>query len=152
MTTRTPIRQQRVELCRVQESDLLVGFVRGGLLDLSTRVRVGPPLAAGKLEDATQVRVAIANCLGRQPGVEAFVEECLDVVRVKLPDRRLAEMRLEVDADLGFVIWPYQLPCFWRMRPVPRGRRLLRVCTQIRPPVRRPVVVCESPDRRVVIA
>jgi hypothetical protein len=52
---------------------------------------VGPPLAAGELEDAAQVRVEVADGLGRQPGVEAFVEECLDVVRVKLRDRRLAE-------------------------------------------------------------
>jgi hypothetical protein len=50
------------------------------------------------------VRVQVADGLGRQPGVKACVEEGLDVVRVQLRDRRLAEMRLEVDADLGLVI------------------------------------------------
>jgi hypothetical protein len=42
--------------------------------------------------------------------------------------------------------------CQGILRPVPRGRRLFRVCIEIRPAVRRPVVVRGSLDGHVVIA
>jgi hypothetical protein len=61
---------------------------------------VSPPLADRELEDAAEVGVKTADGLRSQTGVEAGVEEALNVVRQQLAERGFAEVRLEVDPDL----------------------------------------------------
>jgi hypothetical protein len=106
--------EQRVKLGLVEESDLRVIVLgRGGLVDRTTWVGVGPALRDRELEDPIQVDVEVADRLHRERGeaaiapvfaVDARVDEVLDVVGCDLVDWLIAEVRREVDPDLRLVV------------------------------------------------
>ena len=106
--------EQRIELGLIEEADLrLVVLGRRRLVDRPAGVRVGPAFRDRELEDPVQVDVQVADGLHGQLrqaainpvlGVEAGVDEILDVIGVDLVDGRLAEVRREVDPDLRLVV------------------------------------------------
>ncbi len=106
--------QEGVELGLIQEADLRVVVVgRRRLVDGAARVGMGPPLRDRELEDSVEVDVQVPDGLHRQfrkptiaaiLNVEAGVDEFLDVIRPDLVDRRLTEVRREVNSDLRLVV------------------------------------------------
>jgi hypothetical protein len=106
--------EERVELGLVEEVDVRVVVLgRRRLLDRPGGVGVGPALRDGELEDPIQVHVEVADRLHRQRsqaavepvlGIEACVDEVLDVVSGDLVDGLLREKRREVDPDLRLVV------------------------------------------------
>jgi hypothetical protein len=84
---------ERVELCLVEEPNVLVGVGCGRFLGCPTRVFDHPAVSKGEVEDAVQEAEIVTCALDRLTMLKTGERELLDVVLGDPRDRLLAEIR-----------------------------------------------------------
>jgi hypothetical protein len=93
--------EQRVELCLVEEADVRIGLGRHRFLGRPTWIHEHPALAQRELEDAVQEAQVVSSALDRLAAIQADEHELLDVVLAYARERFLAEVRPQMDREMG---------------------------------------------------